>query len=121
MEVEHRIRNSANAKALANALLCEPESNALNAYLGAHLDKSVEFSSFGTGDLEEERDVLSNKAARSRIRGFGGSSYYEYSAQLDEEGNLSLDATNEACVEGFILKYKAGIGWVISESGGACD
>lgn len=120
-KIESQIRDSANAQELANAVLCLPESKAVTDYLGAHLDESVEFSTFGTGDLEEERETLSQETAKRRIRGFGGSDHYEYSAQLDSEGNISLDATSEACVEGFTLKYREGRGWVISESGGACD
>jgi len=120
-ELEDRIPDGTMAKALANAYLCLPESESQLHYLHAHLDETVEFSTYSTGELEEEREILSREAAKGEIRGFQGSKEFEYSARLTDEGDVMLDGRNEACIEGITLTHRGETGWLIRELGSACD
>lgn len=113
--------DTAQAQKLANAILCLPRTTDVNDYINAHLDEEIQTSTYGTGDLEEERDTLTLARSKDRFGGYAGSAEFTYSALLDENGGISLDAQNEACIGTTVLRHKDRSGWVISEYHDACD
>ena len=121
IKFDDRITDADQARKLANAILCLPRTKDVNDYINAHLDQSILTSSYGTGDLEEERDTLIPAQAKDRFGGYADSPDFTYTALLDDEGRILLDAQNEACVITTVLRYRRQHGWVISEHHDACD
>ena len=119
--IENSLTDADEAQKLANAILCLPRTKDVNDYINAHLDEEIQTSTYGTGDLEEERDTLTLARSKDRFGGYAGSAEFTYRALLDENGRISLDAQNEACIGTTVLRHKDRSGWVISEYHDACD
>src|SRR5262245_33531086 len=92
--IEPAIDDADEARRLANAVLCMPESDVFRAYVDAHLDEPLIISSWG--DTEEEHEVLSGEEAIERVPNFVGVEQQTYSASLNR-GNIELKAQGEIC------------------------
>ncbi|WP_460710548.1 hypothetical protein [Lysobacter terrae] len=106
------IADADEAQALANAVLCMPESAHPKSYIDAHLGESVELSFYGTGELEPEREVLSKATAKGQIPNYGEARDRTYSVKLKNQDDIELEAASDACIDTVVLgTRRVGLSW----------
>mgnify|MGYP003576616147 FL=1 len=120
-QIQANLLDADKAQQLANAILCLPRTADVNNYINAHLAESIGTFSYGTGDLEEDRDTLTIARARDRFGGYGESPDRIYTVSLAEAGDIAVEASNEACIDATILRHGPKSDWLITRSDSACD